>query len=451
MNTQSMDRTRPPQTPDLPAYKLPPVFETKLDNGMSVLLVADARFPIVTARLGFQAGSKHDPEKLAGLSETAAALLTEGTESRTARQIAEEAAAMGSSLHADSSADALLIAGSTLAENFTQFVDLLADVARHANFPDDEVELRKQNRLQELAAQRSDASFLAEEKFNKVVFGPHPYSHQDPVPESIERLSRHALAGFRDRYLVPNNAVLVLLGALPPRERTLKIIQAQFSDWQGRELPAPPAAEFPEPKRTITLIDRPGSVQADIRIGRIGVTRRDPDYFPLIVGNTILGGGASSRLFTRIREEKGFSYDVHSVAQPLQDAGIFAVVTQVRNEVLKPAIEGLIGEMKRMGAHAVESDELASTKNFLSGGFVIRLETQDGVASQLIAVKLLGLPLDYLENYTTQIRAVTPEQIRAAAKYMDSEGASFVIVGDASQIQKQLETFGPVRLEKAEQ
>jgi zinc protease len=452
MSAKNVDRTKPPRTPDLPHYKLPPVFETKLPNGLAVLLVEDNRFPIVTVRLGFQAGSKYDPKELAGLSETAAALLTEGTANRKARQIAEEVAAIGGSLHADSSADVLLVAASALAENLAQLVELLADVTRNANFPEDEVELRKRNRLQELAAQRSDPAFLAEEKFDKILFSPHPYSRHDPDPESIRRLSRHALADFRDRYLAPNNAALVLLGALPSRDRTLEIIREQFGDWQERELPVAPPAHFSEPKRTIVLVDRPGSVQADIRIGRLGITRKDPDYFPLAVGNTILGGGASSRLFTTIREQKGFSYDVHSVAQPLQDAGVFAVVTQVRNEVLEPAIEGLLEEMKRIGAHPVEPDELANTKNYLSGGFVMRLETQDGVASQLISIKLLGLPLEYLENFTASIRAVTHEQIRAAAgKYIDPERASVVVVGDASRILKQLETFGTVAVEKAEE
>lgn len=256
---------------------------------------------------------------------------------------------------------------------------------------------------------------------------------------------------FRGRYLVPNNAVLVLLGALPPERQMMEMIQARFGDWQQKQPPAAPAAQFPEPQRTIVLVDRPGSVQADIRIGRLAVRRTDPDYFPLLVGNTILGGGASSRIFTTIREKKGFAYDVHSMAQPLKDAGTFAVVTQVRNEVLEPAIEGLLAEMKEISAQPVTPDELANAKNYLSGVFVIRLETQDGLASQLIAVKLLGLPLEYLEKYTARVRAVSADQIRrAAAKYVSPERASMVVVGDSAKIAKQLETFGKVVVETVE-
>jgi zinc protease len=441
-----MDRSKPPATPGLPPYKLPPVFETRLANGLTVLLVEDRRFPLVTLRLGFPSGSKFDPAELRGLSETTAALLTEGTVKRTARQIAEEATEIGGMLHADSSADVLVLAASALAEHFERLLELTADVARNSSFPEDEVALRKQNRKQELAAQRSDAGYLADEKFAEVVYGLHPYARQEPTPESIDRLDRGALADFRDRHLTPGDAVLVVLGALPPRERMLDAIAARFGDWARQDAVPSPSADFPAPARTVTLVDRPGSVQADIRIGRLAVTRTDPDYFPLVVANTILGGGASSRLFANVREKMGYAYDVHSAASPLRDAGTFSVVTQVRNEVVEPAIAALVAEMKQMAAAGVSPDEVATAANYLSGVFVIRLETQDGVASQLTAVRLLGLPLDYLEQYTARIQAVTAEQVRAAAaRYIEADCASIVVVGDGAQISKQLETFRTVR------
>jgi len=446
-----MDRTKPPQTPELPVFKLPPVFETRLPNGLTVLLVEDKRFPMVTARLGFEAGAKYDPAELRGLSETAGALLTEGTTHRTARQIAEEAASIGGSVHADSSADSMVLAANALSENLPWMLDLMADVARNADFPEDEVDLRKENRKQELLAQRADAGYLADEKFAEIVFSPHPYSRQDPTPESIDRLDRAALAGFRDRYLAPANAVLVLLGALPERKQTLDLIQARFGDWARKETPAAPEARFPAPGKSITLVDRPGSVQADLRIGRLAVTRTDADYFPLLVANTILGGGASSRLFANIREKMGYAYDVHSAAMPLKDSGTFEVATQVRNEVLVPAIEALLAEMREIADKDVSADELSTAKNYLSGVFVIRIETQDGLASQLSAVKLLGLPLDYLEKYTANVRAVDAAAIRAAAaRYISPDAVAVVAVGDAAQISKQLETFGKVSIVKAD-
>lgn len=453
MNTQGqqMDRTKPPQTTGQPVFKLPAVQETKLPNGLEIVLVNDARFPMVTARLGFQAGSKFDPQDLSGLSETTGALLTEGTTHRTSRQIAEEVASIGGSLGASSSPDVLLLAGSALAENLSKLLELMADTARNANFPEDEVALRKQNRTQELLADRSDAAFLADEKLNQVLFTPHPYAKQDPTPESIARIARESLAKFRDERLVPNNAILVLLGALPDQKQVMEQIAAQFGNWQNKVVAPAPKPEFPSAKRTIVLVDRPGSVQADIRIGRLAITRTDPDYFPLLVGNTILGGGTSSRIFMNIREKKGFAYDARSSAAAMKDAGDFSVITQVRNEVIEPAILAALDEMKQISTKPVSDDELATAKNYLSGTFVMRLETQDGLASQLAATRLMGLPVDYLEKYTPRVRAVTAEQIRqAAAKYVNPDAASIVVVGDASKIAKQLETFGTVKIEKAQ-
>lgn len=447
---QLPDRSRPPVTPELPAYKLPPVVQTKLANGLEVILVREDQLPLVSLRLGFPAGSRFDPPGLWGLSETTAAMLTEGTTRRTARQIADEVTDLGASLRAHSGADVLVIEGSVLAENFASFLELVADVACNAIFPEPELKLRKQIRKQELLAQRALADFLAQEKLAQVVFGAHPYAHQDPTPESIEKIDRAALVSFRDRYLTPAQAVLIVVGALPAAEETLKLVEARFGKWTGEPAPAPAPASPPEPQRTVTLIDRPGSVQADVRIGRLAVTRTHPDYFPLLVANTILGGGASSRLFMNIREKRGFAYDAHSALNAFKEAAILEVITQTRNEVMGEALAAVSEEMRRIATEPVSATELEAAQNYLSGVFVIRLETQQGLASQLAAVRLLGLPLEYLENYTQRVRAVLPEQILAvAARYINPEKAAIVVVGDATQLRPSLEKFGLTKVEKA--
>jgi len=446
-----MSTSRPPRTAEFEAYRLPPVFETVLGNGLEVVLVEDQRLPLVTARLGFHAGSKFDPAGLAGLSESTGALLTEGTRRRTARRIAEEVAAIGGTLKADSSPDALILGASALAEQLPKMLELMADVARQAIFPPREVALRRRNRKQELLAQRAQAEFLAAEKFVEVLFAPHPYCRQDPTLESIERLNRAAVAAFFERHLAPNNAVLILLGALPGRQRTLELVRAWFGDWSKRRLPPPPPPRFPRPRPSITLVHRPGSVQADIRVGRLAVNRAHPDYFPLLVANGILGGSASSRLFMNIREKKGFAYDAHSALVPLKDSGVASVVTQVRNEVLAEALEGVLEEMGRLGRRGASARELATAKNYLNGVFVIRLETQDGLASQLAGVRLMGLSLSYLERYGPRVRAVEAERLQAAAaKYFNPEQSAIVVVGDADQLAGQLGRFGEVRVEAAQ-
>ncbi len=450
MQSHLLDRSRPPATADLPVYKLPPVCQSRLSNGLEVLLVEDKRLPLVHLRLGFAAGSKYDPEPLRGLSETSAALLRAGTAERNAREIAEAVADLGGSLRAHSGADALLIEGSVLAENLEPYLDLVSGVARRARFPEEEVALHKQNRKQELLAQRALADFLAQEKTAELVFGKHPYARQEPTPESLERLDRAALVDFRERHLSPHNAVLVLVGALPPPARTLNLLEARLGDWPAQPAPPEPDPDFPTPRRSVVLIDRPGSVQADLRIGRLAVTRNHPDYFRLLVANTVLGGGASSRLFTNIREKHGYAYDAHSSLSAFKDAGILEVVTQVRNQVVGEALAALLQEMERIALEAIPSDELAAARNYLSGGFVIRLETHQALASQLAATRLLGLPVEYLESYIARVRSAEGEAIReAAARYLDPRQAVVVAVGDARRIRRALAKFGDVHVEKA--
>ena len=447
---QTIDRTKPPETPPIPAFKMPPVHETKLPNGLLLVLVEDSRFPLVSVRLSFQAGSKFDPKDTPGLSEAVASLLTQGTKTRSFRDLAEELTSIGATLNGQTSPDVLTLGGSVLSENTTKLLDLVADVALNATFPENEVQLRKQNRKQALLAQRSQPSFLAREKFSELVFGAHPYAHIAPTMESLDRIDQKSLIGFRDAFLAPNNAVLVLVGQLPARAETQKLVRDRFGSWKEKPVPAAPARDFPESKHQFVLVDRPGSVQADIHVGRLAATRTDPDYYPLLVGNAILGGGASSRLFLDVREKKSFAYDAHSELDRRKDAGVVAAVTQVRNEVVEPAMEAVLANLSEMANTPVTPAELSDTKNYMSGGFLIGLETQASLADQVDLVKTMGLPDDYLAMFTTHVRSVEPDQIQVAArKYLAPGKDTIVVVGDASKIEKSLEKFGTVQVEKA--
>ena len=447
---QTIDRTKPPETPPVPAFKMPPAHESKLPNGLSVVLVEDARFPLVSMRLSFQAGSKFDPHDLPGLASMVAGMVTQGTTTRSYRDLAEELTSIGATLDGHTSPDVFTIGGSVLAENTAKLLDLLSDVTLNANFPENEVELRKQNSKQGLLARRSQPSFLANEKFDALVFGEHPYAFVSATMESLDHMDRKSIVQFRDTFLVPNNAVLLLVGQLPPRAETLKLVRDHFGAWKEKPVPAAPVKKFPESKRQLMLVDRPGSVQADIHIGRLAATRTDPEYYPLLVGNAILGGGASSRLFLDVREKKGLAYDAHSELDRRKDAGVFTAVTQVRNEEVGTGVAAVLDNLSQMAKAPVTAGELTDIKNYISGGFLISLETQASLADQIALVNTMGLPKDYLEMFTSRVRSVEPDQIQTAArKFIEPSQATIVVVGDASQIEKSLEKFGTVQVEKA--
>lgn len=451
LSAQTLDRTKPPQTPPIPGYKLPSVFETKLPNGLGVVVVEDSRFPLASARLTFQAGSKYDPKDLPGLAEAVAALLTEGTKTRSPKQISEETDALGGGLSASAGADSLGVSGNALSENLPKLLTLMADVTLNSTFPQDEISLYQQNRIQNLLQQRSEPGFLAQEKMSEVIYGSSPYAHLAPTQASIQKLDAKILANYRDTYLVPNNAWLLMIGKMPAREGLMKLVTEQFGSWKEKPLPPGPKMDTPAPKRQIVLVDRPGSVQADIHVGRLAPTRLAADYFPLRVADSVLGGGTNSRMFRNIREKEGFAYDAHSEYDTHRESGDFQAVTQVRNDVLEPALKAVLSEMEQMAAKPVPSDELTSIKNFMAGMYLLGLETQGGVIGNLTNMKALGLPNDYLETYVTRVRSVEPDQILAAAKkYVQPDQAAIVVVGDASKIADVLKKFGPVTVTKAQ-
>jgi zinc protease len=443
-----VDLTKPPSTPPLSPFKLPPTTEASLPDGLKLVMVRDTRFPILTARLVFNAGSKYDPANLIGLAETAGSLLKEGTTSRSSKEIAERLAAIGASLSVDVNADTLIFSFSGLSDNAGELFEIISDVVRNASFPQDEVDLRKSNRKQELLAQRSQASTLVNERFHKAVFGSNPYSIVMPTAESIERIQRNDLQAFRQRFIVPNNAWLVMVSPIAPAELTASV-RERFGAWEKKSVDVKPLPAPPAPRREIVLVDRPDSVQADIMVGRLAVKRQDPEYFPLLVSNATLGFGAASRLFRIIREKEGFAYDAHSALTPLKESSFAAAGTQVRNEVLEPALKGVLAQMSGMGTAPPTAEEEETAKNLLTGVYSIRLETPDGIASQLAMVKSMGLPNDYMEKYISRIRAVTTAQMQEVSKkYIDPENSAIVVVGDASKIGAALGKFGEVKVEK---
>ena len=447
---QAVDRTKPPATPPLRDFKLPPTQDSTLANGLRIVLVQDSRYPMVELRMGFQAGRVFDPPELPGLSEAVAALLDEGTSSRSAKKLAEEGGAIGGEIGVSSSSDFITLTAYAPDENFAKLLDLVADMVLNANFPDDEVRLRKQNRLQELADERSQPEQLGVEKLRHVLFGGHPYSKTLPTAASIEKMTRDDMVRFRDRHLRPNNSVLVMVGPFVDTKVWVRMVEVKFGNWQrGADVRAA-AVSASAAKRSITLVDRPGSVQAAVQVGRLGVPRSHADYFPLMVASTILGGGTSSRLFNDIREKQGFAYHVSSHSQPFKQAGMMEGVMQVRNEVVEPAVASLLGHFSRMGTERVAQEELSDVKNYLSGKFVMSLARPSGVADQLLASRMNGLGNAYLETYVNQIRRVEPDQIQGVSKrYMDPQGLAVVVVGDAKAILKPLEKAGPVKVEKA--
>src|SRR5437762_8471895 len=253
--------------------RLPTPYQTTLDNGLALVIVEDKRLPLVSYRLAFRTGDAHDPVDVPGLTDMMAGLLTEGTTSRTSLQIAEEVERMGATLHAGAGSDFTTLSASALAMFGDRILELIADVTLNPSFPENEVELTRQNTKESLKQQRAQPSFLANEMVSRVMFGDHPYSRIAPTPESIDATTRERLLDFHRRVFIPNNAVFIIVGDVD-RVTVESRVKSLFDDWKRGDavpdgFPAPPVRA----SRVAYVIDRPGSAQSNIVIANQGVNR----------------------------------------------------------------------------------------------------------------------------------------------------------------------------------
>jgi zinc protease len=441
--TDTEDFRRQPPAPLPPrALNLPLSEETTLSNGLRVIVVEQRRLPLVSFRLAFRTGDASDPTEMPGLTDIMTDMLTEGTESHTSRQIAEESARYGASLSAGAASDFLTVAASSLSTYADRVLELLAEVTLRPTFPEGELALAKANAQQNLIAQRAQPSFLASEAVARVLFGAHPYAVVAPTAESIESLTRDALVRHHRALLIPNNAILLVVGDVS-REHFVARAEELFGGWAAGEVaepcfPAPPTRT----ERTAYLVDRPGSAQTNILVANTSMTRTDPDYFPMLVMHTILGGNASARLFMNLREEKGYTYGAYTQFDARRHAGSFRATTEVRGEVTGASLKEIFYELERIRTDDVSDKELTDAKTYLTGVFPIRLETQEGLVEQLVQIRMHELAPDYLLTYREQIQLVTKDDVRRVARlYVRPDSAAVIVVGDGAQIREQVAPY----------
>ncbi len=310
------------------------------------------------------------------------------------------------------------------------------------SFPQNEIDLARENTKQLLIQQRAQPNFLASERLAQVMFGEHPYARVSPTPESLDALSREDFVRFRESTFIPNNAVMIIVGDVESDSIVARVEQL-LGGWQPGELPD---LNFPGlPKRAARaayLVDRHGSAQSNIVIANHGITRTSRDYFPMLLLHTVLGANASSRLFMNLREEKGYTYGAYSNLDARRLAGTFRATAEVRTPVTGASLHEFFFELNRVRDEAVSDEEIKNAKSYLTGVFPIRIETQDGLTDQLVSIRMYDLPDDYLQTYRDRINAVTAEDIqRVAQEYVRPEEAAIVIVGDAAETSEQVKPY----------
>jgi zinc protease len=425
-----------------------PAFEEfRLANGLQVIHVRHAVQPIANLTLYVHAGGAADPVERAGRTAIAADLLDKGTTTRTAEQISQTIEGVGGSLWTNADADFLTISSTVLADDLPLAFDLVADVARRPTFPQDEFALVLQRTLSGLRAQLGNPGEIARRRFIEEVYGAgHPYC-TSPTPASVQAVTRQELVDLHARSFRPDAAVLVVAGSVDAAQARA-LAERHFGDWQPgaaarAALPAPA-----EPRATrIALVHRPGSVQATIHIGHLGMRPDEPDFFPLEVMNRVLGGGFTSRLMQRLRDEKGWAYGAGSAFTQPREVGIFFATTEVRTAVADSAVAELLSQLRDLRDRPMDPAEMRSAVNYLVGRFPLTIETAGQIAGQIARARLIGRPLEHITQYRDRVQAVTPEDVtRAARRHVDPDRAVIVVVGDAVALLPRLQGIAPVQL-----
>jgi len=400
-------------------FSVPDIERTTLKNGLKVVVVADDRLPLVSYRLAFNWGDINDPEGLIGVTSAVSSMLNEGTLNYSSRQLADEIERLGASISVHASDDFTVLSASTLSLYRSEILRLAAEMVLQPVFPESELDLYRRNTVEHLKFQRSQPGFLASEQSARLIFGEHPYSRVSPSPADVEKLSKVDLRAVHSTAYIPNNAVFVVVGDVD-RDAVIREIDELFGGWPAGELNLPSYPAFPKrTARTLTVVDRPGSAQSNIVLGNLAIERRSPDYFSVLVMNQVLGAGASSRVFMNLREDKGYTYGAYTRLDAKRLGGDFEATAEVRTAVTGDSLKEFFYELDRIRDEKVPEQELADAKNFLTGVFPIRAETQEGMTNLIVNQLLYDLPADYLKTYRENVTAVTADDVqRAAQKYV---------------------------------
>ena len=300
--------------------------------------------------------------------------------------------------------------------------------------------------IEGLRIERTTPSFLASERLRHVLFGKHPYAFISPTEAQVEAYRREQLAGFYSAQYRPSNALLVVVGDFSsPRDARRNRAHLRFVDARGSSRSRPIRRCRSCAAGTFTSCICRKACRRRFSLGNHAITRQHPDWLRLSLANSLYGGAFNSRLVMNIREAKGYTYSPGSGVHALRQHGYFSVHAAVRNDVVAASLTEIFYEMDRMRALPVGPQELDDARSYLSGVFSLGLATQDGLAGKLSGIYLERLPEDYLETYRDRIRALTADDVLAAArKYFDSANAQIVIVGDREQVGAQAALFGEV-------
>ena len=433
----------PKPGPD-PKFALPPIEKTKLSNGMNLWMVEHHELPIVSMNMVFGTGSSNEPDNRVGVSSMTTQLLDDGTTTRSAADIANQLQSIGiQGIGLNNGWDSTNVSIQSLTKHLDKALEIYADVVQNPAFPATEVESLRRRLLVGLRQQRSNPNAISNVVYNRVLYGEHPYGRSNSEA-AITAITRDDLVTYYGSTYRPNNATLIVVGSFDKAALKNKLEKA-FAGWKTGEVSARDLGT-PKPleKAGIYLVDRPNSAQSVVSVGQIGVDRMNPDYYPIMVMNSILGGQFTSRINMNLREDKGYTYGARSNFTFRRGPGPFEAWGDIQTAVTKEAIAEIMKELSDIrSGRPVTQQELDYNKQSIIRRYPSGFETVGQMSNQLSNLVTYGLPDTYFNDYISKVNAVTVQDInRVANKYLDPSKMAIVVVGDRKVIEPGLKDLG---------
>ena len=428
---------RPPRPLAARESKFPPYQIQTLPNGLQVVAVSHHEQPAVSMRLFIRAGSSSDPKGKLGLVRQLASLLDQGTDTKSASELADAIDSIGGAMGAGALTDVTSLNVVVMKDSFETAMRMLSDMARRPAFSQVEIDRQRQQTLSGLQVSLEDPEYVASAVFDRLVYGFHPYGMPHTgTPETLAAITRADLVAFHRQHFVPNNAILAVVGDVTAVE-AFEMVKKVFGDWERRDVPVETFVDPPAPTRRLIVVNKPDSVQTEVRVGHIGIPRKHPDYMAVNLAIRILGGEGSNRLHNVLRTQRALTYGAQANMDALKDSGDFVAQTNTRSDATAEVLRLTFDEFWRLQRDPVGEQELAGAKAYMTGSFPTTIETPDAIAMQVLNVVFFGLPIEDLQTFRERVNAVTADDIqRVARAYLRPDRLSVVLVGNVS-------AFGP--------
>lgn len=434
---------RPPRPIAARDVKFPPYAVKTLANGLQVIAVSHHEQPAVSVRLIVRAGAAQDPDDKPGVASLAATLLDQGTTTKTAEQIANAVDSIGGAMGTGAGSDLSFINAVVMKDSLNFGLDIVADVAQHPAFAAEEIERQRQQSLSGMQVSYDDPEFLANIVFDRLVYGFHPYGRpQTGTPQSVAAITRADLLAFHKKWFGANNAILAIVGDVTADEAFAGAERA-FGKWAKSEAEPVKAVDPPPPTRRLVVIDKPGAVQTEIRVGNVAIPRKHDDFMALDLASKVLGGEGANRLHRVLRSERGLTYGAAADFNALKQAGDIVAQTNTRSETTGETLRLIVDEIWKIQRERVGERELEGAQEYLTGSFPLTIETPSQIALQILNAVFFGLNMSDLQTYRERVNAVRIDDLQRVARgYLHPDRLTIVLVGDAAAFTRQLPGAG---------